>query len=145
MVYTKQGPWKDAVPTPPSTPTLREPPSRESCSAATRSATQSSRIEARAVRAATLDSAFSVDPTVKEIIYSDDREGKYDDTSDEGDKDKDGEDDGDDAIGGDDEDADKGSEVDKDEDYVAKDNEDDDDDDFYKSSLFDDDDNNSVD
>ncbi len=43
-------------------------------------------------------------------------------------------------IGGDDEDADKGSEVDKDEDYVPKDD-DNDDDDFFKSSLFDEDDN----
>jgi hypothetical protein len=82
MVYTKQGAQKDAIPTPPSTPILREPPSRESCSAATRSAAQSSRIEARAARVAALDSAFSVDPTVEDIIYSDNREGKYDDTRD---------------------------------------------------------------
>ena len=124
---------------------MRELPSRESCSAPTRSAAWSSRIEARAARVAALDSAFSVHLTVEEILYSDDGEGKYDDTSDEGNKDKDGEDDRDDAIGGNDEDADKGSEVDEDEDYVAKDDNDDDDDDFYKSSLFDDDDDDSVD
>jgi hypothetical protein len=69
MVPTKRGVQNKAdVPTPPSTPTLREPPSRESCSAATRSAAQSSRIEARAACVAALDSAFTVDPTIKEII-----------------------------------------------------------------------------
>ncbi len=122
---------------------MREPPSRESCSAATRSAAQSSCIEARAARVAALDSAFTVDPTIKEIIYSEDGEGKYDDTSDEGDKDKDREDDGNDAIGGD-----EGSDVDKDEDYVAAEDiydDEDDDNDFYKSSLFDDDDDDSID
>ncbi len=46
--------------------------------------------------------------------------------------------------GGNDEDADKSREVDRDEDYVTKDN-DDDSDDFYKSSLFDDGDENSID
>ncbi len=46
--------------------------------------------------------------------------------------------------GGDDEEADNGRDVDKDEDYVSKDNNDDDDD-IYKSSLFDDDKNNSID
>jgi hypothetical protein len=121
---------------------LRELPSRELRSAATCSATRSSSIEARAACIAALDSAFSVDPTIKEIIYSDNGERKYDDTSDEGDKDKDGDDNGDEVSGGDDEDADKGREVDKDENYVAKD---DDNDNFYKSSLFDDDGDNSVD
>ena len=71
-------------------------------------------------------------------MYSgDDGEGKYDDTSNEGNKDKDREDNRDEVSGGNDEDADKGREIDKDEDYVAKDN-DDDDNNFYKSSLFDD-------
>jgi hypothetical protein len=140
MVYTKQGVRRGAVPTPPSTSTLREPPSRESCSAATCSVARSSRIEARAARIAALDSAFTIDPTVEEIIYSDNGEGKYDDTSNEGDKDRE-EDGNNDAIGGNED-----SEVDKDEDYVAdfNDGHDDDDDNFYKSSLFDDDDDNSV-
>ncbi len=85
---------------------MREPPSRELRSA-TRSATQSSSIEARAARIAALDNAFSIDPTIKEIIYSgDDGEGKYDDTSNDGDKDKDREDNGDEE-GGNDEDEDK--------------------------------------
>ncbi len=67
-------------------------------------------------------SAFSVYPTIKEIIHSGDNgEGKYDDTSNEGNKDKDRENDRDEVSGGNDEDADKGREVDKDEDYVAKD------------------------
>jgi hypothetical protein len=65
MVYTKQGACKDAiVPIPPSTPTLREPPSR-GLRSATRSATQSSSIEARATCIAALDNAFSIDPTIK--------------------------------------------------------------------------------
>ncbi len=123
MVYTKEGVQKDAFPTPLSTPTLREPPSRESCSATTCSAAQSSCIEARAARIAALDNAFTVDPTVEEIIYSDNGEGKYNDTSDEGDKDKDREDDGNDAIGGN-----EGSEVDNDEDYVVNFKDDDEDD-----------------
>jgi hypothetical protein len=124
---------------------LREPPSRELRSAAIHSAAQSSSIEARAARVAALDTAFSVDPTIKKNIYSgDDGEGKYDDTSNEGNKDKDREDDGDEVSGGDDEDTDNGREVGKDEDYVAEDDIDDDNN-FYKSSLFDDDDNNSID
>ncbi len=144
MVHTKQGVRNKAdVPTPPSTPASREPPSRESSSATTRSAAQSSCIEARAARVAALDSAFTVDPTIKEIICSDNGEGKYDDTGNEGDKDKDREDDRNNAIGGN-----EGSDVDKDEDYVATediyDNEDDDDN-FYKSSLFDDNDDDSID
>jgi hypothetical protein len=121
---------------------LRELPSRESCSAATRSAAQSSRIEARAAHVAALDSAFTVDPTVEEIIYSDVGEEKYDDTSNEGNIDKDREDDGNDAIG-----SNEGSEVDKDEDYVVAEDigtNEDDDDDFYKSSLFDNNDNDSI-
>ncbi len=122
---------------------MREPPSRESCSVATRSAAQSSHIKARAACIAALDSSFTVDPTIKEIIYSNNGEGKYDDTSNEGNKDKDREDDRNDAIGGN-----EGSDVDNDEDYVTAediyDNEDDNDN-FYKSSLFDDDDNDSID
>ncbi len=103
------------------------------------------RVDATTSRAcvAALDSAFTVDPTIKEIIYSDNGEGKYDDTSDEGDKDKDREDDGNDAIG-----SDEGSDVDKDEYFVAVldiYNNEDDNDDFYKSSLFDDNDDNSID
>jgi hypothetical protein len=122
MVYTKQGAWKDAiVPTPPSTPTLRELPSRE-----LRSATHSSIIEARAVRNAALGNAFSFDSTIREIEYSgDDKEGKYDDTSNDGNKDKDGEDNRDEE-GGNDEDKDKDREDDKDEDDDAEDNNDDD-------------------
>ncbi len=106
---------------------MREPPSGELRSAVTCSATQSSSIEARATHVAALDSAFSIDPTIEEIIYSgDDGEGKYDDTSYEGDKDKDREDDGDEVSGCNDKDADKGREVDKDEDNVAEDDNDDD-------------------
>ncbi len=63
---------------------------------------------------AALDSAFTEDPTVEEMIYSDNGEGKCDDTSDEDDIDKDREDNGNDAIG-----SNEGSEVDEDEDYVA--------------------------
>ncbi len=144
MVYTKRGVWNKAdVPTPLSTPTLRELPSRESCSTTTWSAAWSSRIEARAARIAALDSAFTVDPTVEEIIYSDNGEGKYDDTSNEGNKGKDREDDRIDAIG-----SNEGSEVDEDEDYVVAEDTDDDEDDnnnFYKSSLFDNDDDDSID
>jgi hypothetical protein len=128
MMYTRQGAQKDAIPASPSTPTLRELPSGELCSAVTCSATRSSSIEARAAHVAALDTAFYVDPTIEEIIYSgDDGEGKYDDTSYEGDKDKDREDNRDEVSGGDDEDADKGREVDKDEDNVAEDDNDDDD------------------
>ncbi len=94
---------KDAiVPTPPSTPTLRELPSRE-----LRSATRSNSIEARAVCNAALDNAFSIDPTIEGIIYSDDnQEEKYDENSDDGNKDKDREDNGDEE-GSNDEDKDK--------------------------------------
>jgi hypothetical protein len=74
---------------------------------------------------------------------TDDGEGKYDDTSNEGNKDKDREDNRNDAIGGN-----EGSDVDEDEDYVAAEDiydDEDDDDNFYKSSLFDDDEDNSID
>jgi hypothetical protein len=123
MVYTKRGAQKDVIVlTPPSTPTLRELPSRE-----LRLATQSSKIEARAARNAALDNAFSIDPTIKEIIYSgDDEDRKYDDTSNDGNKDKDREDNKDEE-GGNDEDKDKDREDDKDEDDDAKDNDDDND------------------
>ncbi len=138
-MYTKRGAQKDAiVPTPPSTPTLREPPSRE-----LRPATCSSSIEDRAARNAALGNAFSIDPTIKEIIYSDDdQEEKYDDNSNDGNKDKDREEDGD-KEGGNDEDKDKDREDDKDEDNDTKDN-DDDNDKFYKSLLFDNDDDDSI-
>ncbi len=98
-------------------PTLsRELPSRELHSA-THSATQSSSIEARAARVAALDNAFFIDPTIEEIIYSGDNgEGKYDDTSNDGNKERDREDDRDEE-GGDDKDEDNNREVDKDEDY----------------------------
>jgi hypothetical protein len=95
------------------------------------------------VHIAALDSAFTVDPTIKEILHSDDGEWKFDDTCDEGNKDKDREDDRNYAIG-----SDEGSDVDKDEGYVAAEgihNNEDEDDDFYKSSLFDDDDDDSID
>ncbi len=123
MVYTKQGDRKDTfVPTPPSTPTLREPPSRE-----LHSATRSISIEAKAARNAALDNAFSIDPTIEEIIYSDDdQEEKYDENSNDGDKDKDREDDGDEE-GDNDEDKDKDREDDEDEDNDAEDDDDDDD------------------
>jgi hypothetical protein len=116
MVHTKQGVQNKAdVPTPPSTPTLQEPPSRESCSATTQSAPARSRhIEARAARVAALDSAFTIDPNIKEILHSNDGEWKFDDTSNEGNKDKDREEDGNYVTGGN-----EGSDVDKDEDYVA--------------------------
>ncbi len=123
---------------------MQEPPSRESCSATTQSApAQSRRIEARAAHVAALDSAFTVDPTIKEILHSDDREWKFDDTSNEGNKDKDREDDGNYLIGGN-----EGSDVDEDEDYVAAEGiypNEDEDDDFYKSSLFDDNNDDSID
>jgi hypothetical protein len=145
MVHTKQGVQNKAdVPMPPSTPTLQEPPSRESCSATTQSApAPSRRIEARAARIAALDSAFTVDPTIEAILHSDNGEWKFDDTRDEGNKDKDREDDGNYGIGGD-----EGSDVDEDEDYVAAEgiyDDEDEDDNFYKSSLFDDNDDNSID
>jgi hypothetical protein len=92
---------------------------------------------------AALDNAFFIDPTIKGIIYSgDEEEGKYDDTSNDGDKDKDREDNGDEE-GGDDEDKDKDRQDDKDEDDDAKDNNDNND--FYKRLLFDDNDDNSID
>ncbi len=140
MVYTKQGAQKDAiVPTPPSTPTLREPLSRE-----LHSGTRSSSIEARTARNAALDNAFSIDPTIKEIIYSNDnQEEKYDENSNNGNKDKDGEDNGDEE-GSNDEDKDKNREDDKDEDDDAKDNNDDDDKFYKKRLLFDKDDDNSI-
>jgi hypothetical protein len=102
MVYTKQCSQKAIVPTPPSTLTLREPPSRE-----LRSATCSSSIEIRATGNAALDNAFSIDHTIKEIIYSDDnQEEKYDENRDDGNKDKDREDNRDEE-GGNHEDKDK--------------------------------------
>ncbi len=139
MLYTKQGAQKDAiVSTIPSTPTLREPSSRE-----LQSATCSSSIETGTARNAALDNAFSIDPTIKGIIYSyDDQEDKYDENRDDGNKDKDREDGGDEE-GGNNEDKDKDREDDKDEDDDAKDN-DDDNDQFYKSLLFDDDDDDSI-
>jgi hypothetical protein len=126
-------------------PNLERTALKRDALSATRWAAQSSSIEARAARVAALGTAFFVDPSINEIIYSGDNgEGKYDDTSDDGGKDKDREDNGDEVSGGDDEEADNGRDVDKDEDYVSKDNNDDDDD-IYKSSLFDDDKNNSID
>jgi hypothetical protein len=85
MVDKKQGAQKDAiVPKPPSTPTLSKQPSRE-----LRSATRSSSIEARAACNATLNNAFSIDPIIEEIMYSDDdQEEKDDEKSNDGDKDK---------------------------------------------------------
>ncbi len=89
---------------------------------------------------AALDNALlSIDPTIKKIIYSGDiKEGKYDDTRDDGNKDMVRGDNGDEE-GGNDEDKDKDREDDKDEDDDTK--EDDvDDNNFYKILFFHDDD-----
>jgi hypothetical protein len=117
---------------------LRELPSRE-----LRSATHSSSIEARAACSAALDNSFSIDPTIEDIIYSDDdQEEKYDENSNIGNKDKDREDNRDEE-GGDDEDKDNDREDGEDEDNDAKDN-DDDNFEYYKSLLFDDNYDDSI-